>query len=422
MSKKYRVKRYSYKKSGYQSQNWNKIIIGGFIILLGAGIGWMGFDPISNFITNIGNHISAPPPLVKDPISSQISSSQLPTSSSHSEETESPVKELFPQDTYHLTSQTMKNTDSLSTALADIKSKGGTGVSFDIKDAQGYIHYSSNLSVFKTNYKAIPEVTFDLKMVIDQIEKAGLIPVAHVSTFHDSIAPVSLQESAVKYQNSKINWIDNAKADGGKTWLNPNHVDAQGYILDIIKEITSMGIKHVVLQGVQFPTGYSLELATYGNTGALDKSQILSDFILKAETMAQSNGAEIWPVVGLDAMVGINPTPYGNNPEKLLDATTRGIIDVRPEQFGNGVATDELTISTPILLPYDTIVAGLALASKEFPLDDYTLTAMIQAYGAVSGGEYVNYGAKEIQLQKDAVNKYSIENIIYYNSLGTYNY
>ena len=420
MSKKYRVKRYSYHRQAQHNKTRNKILTAMLVILIGGGIGWVSFDPVADFVLRIGEDISSNLSSSENISVSVSSSSQLSVSSSQSEpEIQEPVEESLPTSTYYLPPSTLQDMNKLRPALEQIKASGGTGVIFDIKDEHGYVYYKSQLEVVNNNFDAIPEITFDIAMAVEEMEKMELVPVGRLSAFKDKFAAFSLHDASVKYQDSKINWIDNAKADGGKTWLNPNHPDAQNYILQMIEEITSLGVKYIALSGVQFPTGYSLEFATYGNEDVLDKSRILSDFIVKSEEVAQSNDSEIWPVVTLETLAGINDIPHGEYPEKMIEAAGRGIIDVRPEQFGNGVATDHLTISTPILSPYETITAGLG-ASPD--LKEYELCAVIQAYTSAVGKDRVPYGAEEIQLQVDAALKYGIEKVVYYNPQGTYNY
>ena len=415
MPKKYRVKRASYT---HGVQVFNSFWLGVIVIVLCGGIGWVSFDPIASLVANISNDKTHSPSSLETPTVTSNSVTETVDSSSMVVDEEEHIMKTtaLPESMYYLPPHIVNDMSMLRPALANIKAMGGTGVVFDVKDKDGYIHYNSQLEIVKNNFKAIPAMTYDLKQVMDEMKKNDLVPVASVSAFKDQMAAFSLHDSSVKYQNSKVNWLDNASDSGGKTWLNPNHTQAQDYILQIIEEITQMGVTHVSLHGVQFPTGYSLNLATYGNTGVLDKSQVLADFLIRAEQVAAKNDSQIWPVIGLDAMAGVNDIPYGDHPEKLLEVTKRGMIDVRPDQFGNGVTTEELTISTPILLPYDAIVTGL---DATVDMSEYQIAAVLQAYTAPFG-DHIPYGTSEIALQADAVEKYGIESLLYYNPQGVY--
>ena len=63
--------------------------------------------------------------------------------------------------------------------------------------------------------------------------------------------------------DSPVNWIDDSKANGGKPWLNPNDKEAQDYIIALVEEAAGNGLGAILLDGVQFPEGVSLNLATY---------------------------------------------------------------------------------------------------------------------------------------------------------------
>ena len=139
-----------------------------------------------------------------------------------------------------------------------------------------------------------------------EIRQAGLVPVGRVYAFKDRTATAHMYESAVKYMDSPVNWIDDSKANGGKPWLNPNDKEAQDYIIALVEEAAGSGLGAILLDGVQFPEGVSLNLATYGNTGTLDKSAILADFLARARGAGEGAGGQVATTVNLISAAGLS--------------------------------------------------------------------------------------------------------------------
>lgn len=151
---------------------------------------------------------------------------------------------------------------------------------------------------------ALSTVPYSLETVTASILEHDMTPVGILYTFKDHVSTASMYDAAVKYMDSQINWIDNAQSAGGVPWLNPNHPMARDYLVQLVDEASRRGVEYIMLDGLQFPEGYSLELATYGNTGPLDKSAVLADFVAEAEAAAASNGGEVWPVINLTSLSG----------------------------------------------------------------------------------------------------------------------
>lgn len=418
MSKKYRVKRYDYRNGGQYTETIYRARKIATTAAIAAVVGWVSFTPVNNFLGNIdmnwqgedganGNTVPEVP-VVTPSLADGLSEMQN-------------VDEL-PSNIYYLPEEVMLDNSLLNTALVNIKNLGGTGVAFDVKNPDGLVLYDSDLEIVKENATVVSENTFSLKTIVDTIKKAELEPIARVYTFYDSTAPFTFRNAGVKYQDSEVNWIDNAKADGGKPWLNPASEEAQDYILQILQEVFSQNLQYIILDGVQFPDGYSLQLATYGvEVNANSKSDILASFLAEAQKTADNFSGEIWPVVQLSSLIGLADVSQGANSTKLLNAVGRGIVDVSPVQFGNGVTTDEFTIYSPIEMPYNAVATGLEQVSQKLEMTNISWLAMVQNYTAYQDNLLtVIYGETEVGQQVSAVNQYDIDKILYYNPYGEY--
>ena len=140
------------------------------------------------------------------------------------------------------------------------------------------------------------------------------------------------------------------------------------------------------------------------------------------------NGGEVWPVINLTSLSGLSTIRCGEQPELILQAAGRAMVDVRPEQFGAGITTEELTLSEPLLDPAGTITAVLAIcqdtleAASSEEGTPVQLAAMVQAYTstAVTGAGNRTYTAADVVSQEEAAAEYGMEQFYRYSPSGIY--
>lgn len=415
MPKNMKVRRYGFERKRKQKRRIITTVV--MVLLVGAAavIGWFAFDPLYEFVVNF----ELPSPGGQPPVDpAPDPGSQSPGSVDPAPPPEEVQEEVFPAITAYLPPERMAAGD-LAATLAALKAQGVEGVVFDLKDAQGMVRYQSALSQVGANL-AQAEDALDLTQTVAAIRQAGLVPVGRLFAFRDHIAPKHLYEGAVKYNHSNVNWINDSSANGGRPWLNPNHPDAQQYVLDLVGEAAGLGLDQLILDGVQFPQGVALHLATYGVAGEVNKSAVLAGFLTKAQALAQDKGITLWPVVNLLSAAGLSDVRYGTQVGLLLEATDRGVLEVMPDQFGTGVTGDNLTLSTPVLTPYETVKAALAASAPA--LGKGTYVAMVQAYTAPGLPDTANqpYTRTQVEDQMRAAREMGIPSALWYNPAGSY--
>ncbi len=418
--KDFKIRRYDYERTQKRKRTMKTALLTVVCVGVALAVGWFAYPPVYDFVTNfqlpqLSQEENPPDASSGDPAA--------PNSESGSVGQEKPLAESpFPGSAAYLPLDVIKNSSRLESALAELSAKGIQGVVFDLKDDSGIVHYQSNLELVEQN-RAQAEDSYDLAQVMTAVREAGLVPVGRIFAFKDATAAGHMYDSAVKYMNSSVNWIDDYQENGGKSWLNPNNHESQDYIISIVEEAAAKGMDVLLLDGVQFPEGFSLELATYGNTGTLDKSGILAGFLTRARGAAEAKGSRIATTVNLLSAAGFSDVRYGDDVGSLVSAAGSVMVEVMPEQFGNGVTSEELTLSAPALDPYNTISQALAVCQEVLLGDEEAeVAAMVQAYTSTTLGAAVNktYGTQEVQDQVLALEENGIENILYYNPQGDY--
>ncbi len=166
------------------------------------------------------------------------------------------------------------------------------------------------------------------------------------------------RDSAVKYMDSNVIWLDNYADQGGRSWIDPFSAKAQEYILGMV-ESASKYCDAVLLSSVQFPRGQALNKATFG--GGLDaRTPVLKEFLLKAVDTAKRAGAELYPVFSAYELLEQTGSYYGKSPKELL--TMDYILEVDMADFSHGVIVGDTSITAASTL--DNVLEAIA-AEKE---------------------------------------------------------
>ena len=126
---------------------------------------------------------------------------------------------------------------------------------------------------------------------IQKIHDNGLSVIARVQCFRDPLAARRLGEgSAVCYQRPGTLWLDNSADKGGKPWANPYSETVQSYLTGLIGELTAMEIDSILLDSVQFPSGYALNKTYYigESESGVSRNDVLKNFVASAKQAAGS--------------------------------------------------------------------------------------------------------------------------------------
>lgn len=287
-------------------------------------------------------------------------------------------------------------------------SKGINSAVVDIKKADGTIVYPTSVAAAQ-DAEAAAGAAENFSEILSALKDGGLDVIGVVNCFNDPLMARSKNEMAVHYNNTNVIWLDNSLDKGGKPWLNPYSQDAQNYITDIIKEVSSMPVDRIILAGVQFPSGYSLDLATYdGEETGESRNKTLVSFI---EQIEKTVGEEkiIVSMTGDGAINGSADLYDGN----LLDS---GIAYAAPDM--------RLSQMKNIKLGDKTFASPSAQADEFMPLAATQLSQRVK----VSGNDIALYPIIEASSIEDAQSTVeifknnSIDGYILYNENGTYGF
>lgn len=315
---------------------------------------------------------------------------------------ESPVKGVY------VNASSFASTDEAKKFAESAVSKGINSVVVDIKKADGTIVYPTSVATAQ-EIKASNGAKENFSEILGAFREGGLKVIGVINCFNDPLLAGEKSEMAVHYNNTDMLWLDNSRDKGGKPWLNPYSQDACSYLTEIIKESAALPLDKIILSGVQFPTGYSLNLATFDGSETGDsKNQTLISFIEQAENAAGEDKI-IVSMTGDGAINGSTDMYDGN----LLDS---GITSAAPDM--------RLSKMSNIKLGDKTYAKPSAQADEFMPL---AITQLSQraSIGGKNVALYPIIDAESFESAQDTIKlleSNSINGFILYNTNGSYGF
>ena len=376
MARPYKIKRHKriYRRSAGSILARVAAIVAAVAVLF--GLGWALYGPVSDWISQKQKEPTQQQEMVPGASASEPAAQpQQQEPAPPAAEPEQP-SELTSSKTAYLNNQTVADPQAFSQALQQAAEQGYDSILFDLKSQDGTVHYTIDYNE-PVNALVTAEHPIDLQQTAQQILDAGLMPVASIYTFHDNIYPLADNSASTYYMDSDVLWVDDAPDKGGKPWIDPFTPSGQDYIRHIIDDAIEAGFQKIILQEVQFPEGYSLDMIDYGAHASDDKHAFLAQYIEQMTAYAAQQGVELSAMFPSSRLLGANTAMYFGDPAALVGE--RAVADLRIQSFGSGFTTEAVSIPNPADNPENTLqTASAALVQK---MGDCQLTAVIDGEG-----------------------------------------
>jgi hypothetical protein len=263
----------------------------------------------------------------------------------------------------------------------------------DMKDEFGLNFLSSDPMVSKNAGKG--GVVPKLRELLDTLQAHGIMPIARIVVFKDSVAARQNPEHVIRKPDGSP-WRDKQ----GLTWVNPYDKDIWEYNIRVAEELVRLGFQEIQFDYIRFPEPYkSLPPQVFPGAGDRTKPQVLAEFLKTACPRIHTLGAGCTAdIFGLVTTVS-GALEVGQQWETLAPVTDVLLPMVYPSHYPRG----SFGIARPNAEPYQVIVkaitrahernAKLGLAGRE------NVRPWLQAF---SLGQ-PEYGAEQIREQKRAV-------------------
>lgn len=367
-----KIKRY--KKIYTAGDSLRRYIIRGLGTIAGLGvlgfIGWSAYGPVMDYLSGISFDRPDPPSASVTSTVEQQSGDDNGTNNGQPSAEQDPGQQVSATPNAsaqvkgaYIPHQILVDPDRFQNTLDSYAKDGVNTILIDLKNESGLVLYKSALPAVE-RLAAQNDVTYDLAAICDAADKKGIAVMGRLHAYCDPVAASRLESAGIKYVDSDFLWIDNAKENGGKPWLNPYSEIAQGYITDLAQEAASAGVSEIVLASLQFPSGFSQEYCSYGETGGKSKPQVLSDYISGLEAKLKKSNTSVSVSVRARDVLAYSEMFYGGS-NALTNLGDRIILDVSPSQFGGGFESGKLTLTEPTADPKKTVAQVLASLSSD---------------------------------------------------------
>lgn len=227
--------------------------------------------------------------------------------------------------------QKIANRRELSSFIKKIQRRDCNAVVLDFKTNTGKLLYSSQTELARSGKCAI----FDnetVKTALSAFEAKDIAVVARFFCFEDETASQTDPSLAVKYKDTDVLWRDDISEGKGKTWLNPYSKEAKSYLISLLSEVSSLGVKGIILESVSFPNADLSAAGFPGEKRQSGRSGTLLDFIKDARSTVSKS---CFLLIGETAS-DILGTGDENFSQELLKSDADGICTdtrLRPESF-----------------------------------------------------------------------------------------
>lgn len=262
------------------------------------------------------------------------------------------------------------NQKELSSFIRKIKRKDCNSVIIDFKNKSGRTLYSSQNETAVLGKCAI----FDNETVRDAIqefENNNINVIARFFCFEDETASSTEPEFAVKYKDTDVLWLDELSEGKGKTWLNPYSKGAVSYLLGLINETVSFGVKGFILEAVSFPKAEDISTAGFpGEKSFGERNKTLLRFIEKVKAAVPKGCFVLAAETCTDAFNG-NETLYSGSLNKSFADGLCVDTTVRPEEY----VIDKKSHYSSLITLLTGIAGKQSSGSSLVPvisIDDYT--------------------------------------------------
>jgi hypothetical protein len=234
-----------------------------------------------------------------------------------------------------------------------------------------------------------------LKALLDTIKAHGIVPVARLVVFKDSVAARVNPEHTIRRTDGSI-WRDKK----GLAWVNPYDKAIQEYNIRVAEAMAKLGFEEVQFDYIRFPEPFpSLPTQVFPGQNT-PKPQAIADFLKRACDRVHVAGARCTAdIFGLVTTVN-GPLEVAQEWERLAPNADVLLPMVYPSHYPPG----SFGIPRPNAEPYRVVFIAISKAHErnlKLGLQGERVRPYLQAFSL--GKMLPHYGPAEVEAQKRAV-------------------
>jgi hypothetical protein len=262
----------------------------------------------------------------------------------------------------------------------------------DMKDEFGLNYRTANAEFTRNAGNA--GVVRDLPALLDTLRAHGILPIARIVVFKDSVTARVHPEWTIRREDGSI-WRDKK----GLAWVNPYHHELWRYNNGVGEELAKLGFGEIQFDYIRFPEPYaSLPKQVFPGSTGQSKPQVLAQFLKQANARYDSLGVRTTAdVFGLVTTVA-GPLEVGQEWEKISPSVDVVLPMVYPSHYPHGA----FGIPVPNAEPYKVIDIALTRARERDRKLGITAPEHVRPWLQAFSLGKLEYGPAQIQAQKRA--------------------
>ena len=263
----------------------------------------------------------------------------------------------------------------------------------DVKDEFGLNFHSSD-PLLQKNEGAMTKVS-NLKALVDTLNAHGILPIARIVVFKDSVAARANPEHTIR-RNDGSAWRDHK----GLAWVNPYANAIWEYNFRVAEEAAKMGFGEIQYDYIRFPEPYkSLPAQVFPESNGRTKPQALGEFLDAAKKRIDKYGLRTTAdIFGLVTTVN-GALEVGQAWEPLTKSVDVLLPMVYPSHYPRG----SFGIPRPNADPYKVIHIAISRARERNAAVGITGGQRVRPWLQAFTLGQPRYGPAEIEQQKRAV-------------------
>ncbi|HUR00119.1 MAG TPA: putative glycoside hydrolase [Gemmatimonadaceae bacterium] len=262
----------------------------------------------------------------------------------------------------------------------------------DVKDEFGLNYNSSDPMVRKNAGTQVKSA--NLRALIDTIRAHGILPVARIVVFKDSVTARNNPDHTIRKADGSP-WRDKK----GQTWVNPYANAIWEYNFRVADEAIKMGFGEIQFDYIRFPEPYpSLPQQVFPEQNGRTKPQVLAEFLNAARARFAKQGVRTTAdIFGL-----VTTVPSALEVGQKWEPITQAVDVVLPMVYPSHYPRGSFQLPKPNAAPYDVIHIAISRArerDEKLGIKGDHIRPWLQAFSIGTP----KYGAHEIEEQKRAV-------------------
>ncbi|KUO67886.1 MAG: hypothetical protein APF77_12230 [Clostridia bacterium BRH_c25] len=313
----------------------------------------------------------------------------------------------------YMTGNTVGYQERFNKLIDLVKTTEINAVVIDVKDDNGLMTYSSELSDVQFTGANKNVRIKDINAVMKVLRENNIYAIARIVTFKDRTAGDKYANLAVKNTSGGI-WRDRH----GMSWLNPHNRESWDYIVDIAEEAAIKGFNEIQFDYVRFPTDGNTKIIDYGASAVgKSKAEAIAEFLSYGRERLSKKGV----VVSADVFGLVTTTKDDMNIGQHLESIAKSVDVICPMVYPSHYGKGSYGVAEPDFEPYKIVNRSMTVAQDRIAAMKEVnrkaiLRPWLQDFTASYLPKYKRYGPDEVRAQIKATYDAGAEEWLLWNA------